>query len=203
MVTLIAIAGGSASGKTTIARALAAQLDHAAVIGDDDYYRPLAPGADPDTHNFDAPDAKDLALLAAHLAEARAGRAFAKPVYDLRAHSRLPEPETIAPHACVIVEGLHAFATPALAAAFDLKVFIEAEEALRLGRRMIRDVSERARTPGSVLRQFLINVRPMHADTVAPQRALADLVLVSTFDGGHAEIAAQADLIRARLEDRR
>jgi len=197
---IIGIAGGSASGKTTVAKALAAAAaGRVALIGDDDYYLPFPRGVDPDRYNFDAPAAKDLPLLCAHLKAARAGEAFAKPVYDLKEHRRSDESETVAPADVVIVEGLHAFATPALAAAYDLKVFIDAEETLRLGRRMIRDVMERKRTADSGFRQFFTNVRPMHDASVEPQRAQADLVIVSTFAGGADEAAAQAAAILQTL----
>lgn len=199
MTILIGIAGGSASGKTTIARALAGQFapHGVAVIAEDDYYRCQSAYADfdPDVVNFDAPAAKDDALLCAHLTAAKRGDAFEKPIYDLKTHSRSSRTEVIAPADIVIVEGLHVLASDALCACFDLKVYIEAEESLRLGRRMIRDVMERERTPQSVLQQFFLNVRPMHALHVAPQAARADLILVSTFQGGEAEAEAHAALI--------
>lgn len=204
MALLIAITGGSGSGKTTLARALAAALAprRTALIGEDDYYLCASafPDFDADAHNFDAPAAKDHALLAAHLSAAKAGAAFAKPIYDLKTHRRTAETETIAPADVVIVEGLHVLCDPALRALYDLSVFIEAEESLRLGRRMIRDVRDRARTPQSVLQQFFENVRPMHAAFVAPQRDRADVVIVSTFEGGLAEADAQAAMIAARLK---
>lgn len=204
MTKIVAIAGGSASCKTTVARALAQSLAplSAIIIGEDDYYRSreTIPNFDPLTYNFDTPAAKDAALLCAHLAAAKRGDPFEKPFYDLKTHTRRAETERIQPADVVIVEGLHVLATPALCAAMDLKVFMESEESLRLGRRMIRDVVERARTPQSVLQQFFTNVRPMHAAHVAPQRARADLVLVSTFDGGPSETAAHVEQIVAALD---
>ncbi len=203
MTLIVGIAGGSASCKTTVARALAARLSGQCVVivGEDDYYRSreTIAGFDPLTYNFDAPAAKDDSLLCSHLAAAKRGEPFEKPLYDLKTHTRLAETETIAPADIVIVEGLHVLATPALCAAMDVKVYMECEESLRLGRRMIRDVVERARTPHSVLQQFFTNVRPMHALYVEPQRAAADLVLTSTFEGGAAETAAHIDAIAARL----
>jgi uridine kinase len=200
---LIAITGGSGSGKTTVAHALARRLAPrtVALIGEDDYYRCSSsyPHFDEATHNFDEPAAKDDALLATHLAAAKRGEAFAKPLYDLKTHSRRAETETIAPADAIIVEGIHVLATPALRALFDLSVFLEADEGLRLGRRMIRDVRDRARTPQSVLQQFFENVRPMHALHIAPQAAFADLVLVSTYEGSLAEADKQAETIARRL----
>lgn len=202
MTRIVAITGGSCACKTTVAEALAARLGpRARVIAEDDYYRCATtyPDFDPARHNFDEPAAKDHALLAAHLRQARGGASFAKPLYDLVTHTRRAETETVTPPNVLIVEGLHLLATPDLRETFDLKIYVEADEALRLGRRMIRDVEERGRTPRSVLNQFFAYVRPMHELHVAPQRAHADLVLRSepdhTLDTAH----AHATLIQERL----
>jgi len=189
---IIAITGGSGAGKTTLARALARRLGAGAVvIAEDDYYRCAStiPDFDPGAHNFDAPEAKEHDLLCEHLALARSGAAFDKPVYDLVTHRRQPHVERIAHAEVLIVEGLHLLYPANLHALFDLKVFIEADEALRLGRRMVRDVEMRGRTPRAVLQQFFATVRPMHERYVEPQRAFADIVLASPFDAGpeHAE----------------
>lgn len=204
MTLIIAIVGGSASGKTTLARALARLLGgRCAVIAEDDYYRDTGPGADPAAINFDAPDAKEASLLAAHLKAARAGASFEKPRYDLRTHRRGAETETIAPVDALIVEGLHLLAHPALEGAFDFAVYIEAEESLRLGRRLIRDVEERARAPRAVLDQFFAHVRPMHKLHVDPQRARADLIVDARFEDDSSVAAAHADAILAALRRKR
>jgi len=192
---LIAITGGSGAGKTTVARALARHLGAGAVvIAEDDYYRcaSTVQNFDAATHNFDAPESKEHSLLYHHLALAKSGEAFDKPVYDLVTHRRLPRVERIAHADTVIVEGIHLLCPPDLLGLFDLKVFIEADEALRLGRRMIRDVEARGRSPRSVLTQFFTTVRPMHHAHVEPQRALADLVLTSPPEAGpdHADADA-------------
>lgn len=192
---IVAITGGSGAGKTTLARALAKQLGAGAVIvAEDDYYYCASTIADFDaaTHNFDAPEAKEHDLLCAHLQLARSGDAFDKPVYDLATHRRLPKVERIAHASMLIVEGIHLLARTDLRALFDLKVFVEADEALRLGRRMIRDVEMRGRTPRSVLTQFFATVRPMHEAHVEPQRAFADLVLTSSADAGPDQAEADA-----------
>jgi uridine kinase len=182
---IIAITGGSGAGKTTLARALARRLGAGAVVvAEDDYYRCASTirNFDAATYNFDSPEAKEHDLLRAHLALAKSGEAFDKPVYDLVTHRRQPHVERIAHAEALIVEGIHLLASPDLRALFDLKVFIEADEALRLGRRMIRDVEARGRTPRSVMSQFFTNVRPMHQAHVEPQRAFADITLVCPFD---------------------
>jgi uridine kinase len=194
---IIAITGGSGAGKTTLARALARRLGAGAVvIAEDDYYRCASTIKDFDAaiYNFDAPQAKEHDLLRAHLALARSGEAFDKPVYDLVTHRRQPHVERIAHAGALIVEGIHLLASPDLRALFDLKVFIDAGEALRLGRRMIRDVESRGRTPRTVLSQFFTTVRPMHDAHVEPQRAFADIVLTSPFEAGPAQ--AEADAVR-------
>ncbi len=200
MTRIIAITGGSGAGKSMLARALAVKLD-AALIAEDDYYRcrSFYPNFDAETHNFDAPDAKEHDLLREHLTLAREGRAFDKPLYDLADHSRRSETERVAPGAALIVEGIHLLTSPALRALFDLKVFVAADEALRLGRRMIRDVETRDRSAHSVLAQFFANVRPMHDLHVEPQRAYADLVLNSPADANPAHAEADVRRILAAL----
>jgi uridine kinase len=202
MTRICAITGGSGAGKTTIARALSKRLGESArVIGEDDYYRCSSsiPNFDPDTYNFDEPAAKDDGLLLANLESARRGEAFDKPLYDLKTHRRRREVERVEPTEIVIVEGIHLLAFADLSALYDLAVFVEADESLRLGRRMIRDVETRKRTPESILHQFFANVRPMHEAYVVPQRARAGLVLVSTPFGGAGEAAAHAEIIAQRL----
>lgn len=195
MTKLIAITGGSGAGKTTVARALAKRLGAGAVvIAEDDYYLCSSKVADfdPATYNFDTPAAKEHGLLREHLALAKSGAAFDKPVYDLVTHTRMPKLERIVHADYVIVEGLHLLTTPDLGDIFDVKVFMHADEAVRLGRRMIRDVESRGRTPHSVMAQFFNHVRAMHDAHVEPQRARADIVIVCPFEAGpdHADASA-------------
>lgn len=206
VTTIVAIAGGSGAGKTTLARALARRLGRGAVVvAEDDYYRCAStiPGFDAASYNFDAPAAKEHALLREHLALAKSGAGFDKPLYDLVTHRRMTQAERIGRAETLIVEGLHLLLDETLRDVFDFKVFIEADEALRLARRMIRDVEMRGRTPRSVMTQFFAHVRPMHAAHVEPQRAFADLVLTSSPDAGPEAAEADAARIAALVESRR
>ena len=202
MARLIAITGGSGAGKSCIADALSRRLgERALVIGEDDFYRcsTTISGFDAAKHNFDAPSAKDEAALKECLSLARAGKSFEKPLYDMTTHTRRAETERIAPPDIVIVEGIHVLAFPALRPLFDLTVYVEADESLRLGRRMIRDMETRGRTGRSVLDQFFMTVRPMHEAHIAPLKHHVDLVLASEPEHGLADADAQAALILERL----
>src|SRR6185295_1471551 len=201
----IAITGGSGAGKTTIAQALTRRLGRGAmVIAEDDYYRCAStiPNFDAATYNFDEPAAKEHALLMEHLKLARSGAAFDKPMYDLTTHRRRMEAERIAHAETIVVEGIHLLVSEDLRALFDVKVYVHADEALRLARRMIRDGEERRRAPREIVAQFFTNVRPMHEKYVEPQRAHADLVLECGYGAGPAEADANAARIAALLETR-
>lgn len=197
---IVAITGGSGAGKTTLAQALARRVG-APVVAEDDYYRCAStiPSFNATTYNFDAPAAKDHQLLVDHLTQSRLGQAFEKPVYDLVSHRRQPQTQRVAAPTTLIVEGIHLFVSPELRRLFDLKVFLDADETLRLGRRMIRDVETRGRTPRAVLAQFFATVRPMHETHVEPQRAFADLVLASRHEDDPDSVEADAERIAAMI----
>ena len=176
---VIVIGGGTGSGKSALAAALAASLAPALRVTEDDYYHCASKvaGFDPHTYNFDVPDAKDFALLAAHLQALRAGEHVAAPRYDFATHTRLPAPHTLAPARAIIVEGLHALGDPRVRALADFSVFVDVSEEVRLSRRLVRDVRERGRDIEGIVGQFLSTVRPMHQLHVEPHRTIADLVV--------------------------
>src|SRR5262249_27780936 len=149
---------------------------------------------------FDAPDAKEHTLLREHLGLAKSGEGFDKPLYDLVTHRRRADVDRIARADIIILEGIHVLASDELRPLLDLKVYVEADEALRLGRRMIRDIEERGRTPRAVLDQFFTTVRPMHEKYIAPQKALADLVLRCEYGAGPEQAEANAAKIEAALK---
>lgn len=177
----LAILGGSASGKTSLAEAVVTSLPpgRALLLREDDYYHcsSKVEGFDPLTFNFDEPRAKDHVLLSAHLVMARMGHTFERPVYDFVTHKRQPITVTASPAPLIVVDGLHLLSSPVLTAAFDAAVFVETPEAVRFARRLARDIAERGRDEHQVRTQFVTRVQPMHELHVAPQKNRAQLVV--------------------------
>lgn len=175
---ILGIAGGTASGKTTVARALVERLGPtAALLSHDRYYRDVP---EPAGFNYDHPDALDTALLVQNLDELRRHGRTELPVYTFASHRRQARTETLVAPELLVVEGILVLAGPQLVERFDLRVYVHAPDDIRLARRVRRDAVERGRTAESVLDQYLATVRPMHERFVAPSRALADLVLDGT-----------------------
>ena len=180
---LIAIAGASGAGKTTLAARLAETLGAAGsavpIVPLDAYYRDHpgeAPSARAD-RNFDAPEALETALLFAHLEQLRNGRAAERPTYDFRTHRRAARTVVVQPAPYVIVEGLLALHWPAVREVCPTKVFLTIDEDLALARRIARDTSTRGRTVESVRRQWSETVHPMFRRYVEPTRRFADLTV--------------------------
>ena len=196
--TVIAIAGASGCGKTTLARRAAAALGppHAAVVPLDAYYRdrPLATAEELAAANYDAPDAVDAALLRTHLGQLRAGHSIARPVYDFRTHRRTEATRAVQPGRYLVVEGILALHWPALRALYDTILFMRVDEATALARRMARDTRFRARSPASVRRQWETTVWPMFRRHVEPTARFADV----TVDGA-ASIEACVDALLAHV----
>jgi uridine kinase len=182
---IILIAGGSCSGKSTLAVELArrAGVTRTLIVHEDSYYRhaPATTEAQALATNFDMPEAKDRALLATHLAALRRGEAIPQVAYDFATHSRHDTGRMLQPQPLVIAEGLHTLSPP-LGALGDLRIFVEAAEHIRIARRIQRDVEERGRTVDGVIRQFQSQVRPAHDATVEPQRAMADMIVTGHYD---------------------
>jgi uridine kinase len=173
---IIGIAGGSASGKTTLARALAETVG-AALVAHDRYYHSASAAT-----NFDHPEALDTARLIEDLRALRQGRAVRLPIYDFSRHARADEEhwELVEPCRTVVVEGILVLAVDALREHLDATVFVEAPDDLRLLRRVRRDLSERGRTAEQVFDQYLATVRPMHERFVVPSRQHAHHVVDGT-----------------------
>ena len=172
---VVVISGGTASGKTTIAQALAARLgDRALLVSHDRYYRDVA---DPLDHNYDEPGALDTALLVEHLRALREHQPVTLPIYHFPIHRRLPEVETVSPRPVILIEGLFVLGDPAVRAQADLLVFVEAESDLRLARRLRRDVIERGWNIEQVLTRYMRDVREGYRRFIRPSRAYANVIL--------------------------
>lgn len=187
---VVGIAGGTGSGKTTVAERLAGAMPpgRCITIDHDAYYRDqghLAPDARADV-NYDHPSALDSALLAEHLRELRAGRTVEVPIYDFATHTRRAETRRVAPSRVIIVEGILVFAEPALREQMDIRIFVDTDSDIRLMRRIRRDLEERGRTFQSVRDQYYATVRPMHIEHVEPSKRWADLIVP---EGGDNRVA--------------
>jgi len=178
---VIGIAGGTASGKSTVASQVVQSLGERCVhLMHDRYYRGVPRERNPAEHNFDHPDALETDRLVRDLDELRRGRSVRVPRYDFSTSSRLPEEDTLTPRPVVIVEGILVLTDAELRSRFDHRVFVFTPDDVRLSRRIRRDIAERGRTWDEVLEQYEQTVRPMHEAFVAPSSAHADLVLDGT-----------------------
>jgi uridine kinase len=178
---LIGVAGGSNSGKTTIATRMAELMDdqHLSLIKLDSYYvershEPLDVRA---AANYDHPDAFDWELLNDHLAALTAGASVDVPIYDYTIHDRSDRYETVTASKIVVVEGILVLWEPRLRERFDLKIFVDTSADLRIIRRLRRDVAERGRSPESILDQYLATVRPSHEMFIEPSKRYADVIV--------------------------
>lgn len=177
---ILGVAGGSGSGKTTVARAIVAAVgaEHLASLAQDAYYRDVDwSRARPAEYNFDHPAAIDVELLAEHLAALKAGQAVEAPVYDFVTHRRRVETVRVEPRPVVVVDGILLFAEPGIRELLDLRIFVDTDADVRLMRRLRRDTAERGRSIDSVLRQYEEQVRPMHLEFVEPSKRWADVIV--------------------------
>lgn len=180
-VFIVGIAGGSCSGKTTLARALVSHISHShnsvSLLMQDSYYANLShlSKAERDEVNFDHPNALDFEYMQKQLDILRCGHSIEAPVYDFSQHQRTLSTETITAATVIVVEGTLILSQPALRALFDFSVFVSADHDLRLGRRLERDINERGRTRAYAHRQFMETVEPMHQAFVEPSAVYANL----------------------------
>jgi uridine kinase len=195
---LIGIAGGTGSGKSTVARKIADGLppDSVAVIDHDSYYRDRSDLSFEARSklNFDHPDALDTDLLVEHLEALRDGRAVDVPVYDFKVHARRAERRRVEPRRILIVEGILVFVEERVRRLLDVKVFVDTDADIRVFRRIRRDLEQRGRTFQQVREQYYSTVRPMHLQFVEPSKRWADLIVP---EGGDNHIAI--DLILGKL----
>lgn len=196
---VIGVAGGSGSGKTTVANAILERVgrERIAVLPHDSYYRDLShlPFEERTQINFDHPDAFDNTLYLAHLDALANGQAVAMPTYDFTTYVRLPEVVAVLPQPVVLLEGILIFADAALRERMTIKLFVDAESDLRIIRRIQRDITSRGRSVDSVIEQYFATVRPMHLEFVEPSKRYADIIIPR---GGLNAIAI--DMVVARIE---
>lgn len=195
----IGIAGGSGSGKTTIANRIIASVGAGRIsfIEMDCYYRDLShlTPAERAEHNFDHPGAVDVELFLAHIDRLRRGEAIEKPQYDFVTHTRRREAVRIQPHPVVILEGILLYENPQVRERIDIKVYVETPSDIRFIRRLERDIKERGRSPEAVVHQYYKTVRPMHLAFTEPTREYADIIIPWQ---GYNEVAV--DMVISRVE---
>ncbi|MBB6731397.1 uridine kinase [Cohnella zeiphila] len=189
----IGIAGGTGSGKTTVARSVMERLGtgQATFISQDNYYKDHSnlDLEDRATINYDHPLAFDNELLAEHLRSLQEGRVAFAPVYDFTVHARSrTENVRLEPNPIVILEGLHVLSDETLRGLLDIKVFVDTDPDVRILRRVLRDIEERGRTIQSIHHQYLSTVKPMHEAFIEPSKKYADLIIP---EGGHNEVGIQ------------
>jgi uridine kinase len=198
---IIGIAGGSGSGKSTVARNICQALGacSTAAIDMDGYYRNFAhlPIDERKAVNWDHPDAFDWDLLIDHLRRLAAREPIEKPIYDFVTHTRRVETARVEPTDVVIVDGILLFADERVRTVCDVKIFVDADADIRLIRRIRRDMANRGRPLDEILEQYLTTVQPMHLQFVEPSKRYADVIVPH---GGHNAIAVE--MIVANIRDR-
>jgi uridine kinase len=198
---IIGIAGGSGSGKSTVAHKVAAALSWASVafLDMDAYYRDHSHLSLDERRrvNWDHPETFDYDLLISHIELLQAGSPIAKPVYDFLTHTRAPESQHVEPADVVVLDGILLFVDSRVRDLCDVKVFVDADADVRLIRRIRRDMAARGRPLDEILEQYLTTVRPMHQEFVEPSKRYADVIVPR---GGHNAIAIE--MIVAKIQRR-
>ncbi len=197
---VIGIAGGSGSGKTTVAQTILQRVgpDRISFLQHDAYYKDLSglPLAQRREVNFDHPNSLDNETLIRHILMLKAGQEVNVPIYDFATHSRTPETFVVQPRPVILVEGILIFAEPELRQLFDVKIFVDTDSDIRFIRRLQRDITERGRTTELVIKQYQSTVRPMHLEFVEPSKRYADVIIP---EGGFN--TAALDMVVARVEN--
>ena len=194
----IGVAGGTGSGKTTVANEIVRRVgpERIVIVNQDRYYHDLAhlDNQKRAHHNFDHPDAIEEGLLQEHLQLLKAGEPAPLPVYDFARHVRLAATESVEPKPVIVLEGILILAIPALRDVLDIKIFVDADSDIRFIRRLRRDMEERGRAVDGVVDQYLATVRPMHLEFVEFSKRWADVIIP---EGGFNTVAL--DLVISRI----
>ncbi len=196
---LIGIAGGSGSGKTTVALKIKEKVGEDILILDmDSYYKDHShiPFEERVKINYDHPDAFDFPLLINHLKRLIQGKSIEKPVYSFVKYVRLKETQRIEPKKIIIIEGILSLFDEELRNLMDIKIYVDTDPDVRFIRRLLRDVKERGRSLDSVVTQYLEIVRPMHIQFVEPTKRFADVIIP---EGGFNIVAV--DMIVGRIKE--
>ena len=199
MTVLVGIAGGTGSGKTSLAVKIVERVgaDRCLLIAQDAYYKDgstLSPAAQA-AINYDHPDAFDTSLLVQDLRDLKSGRPVPCLTYDHASYARRVLPDALTPKPVVLLEGILVLAEEPLRRLMDIKLFIDTDSDVRILRRLQRDIRERGRSFDSVQRQYLDSVRPMHLEFVEPSKRYADLIIP---EGAENEVALEAVVARIR-----
>lgn len=188
---IVGVAGGTGSGKTTLAQHIAQAFgDSVTVIAHDSYYR-LQVGKTYEERcltNYDHPDAFETDLLCAHLEALCNGQGVDVPVYDYTIHNRSDKTVHVEPAPLIVLEGILIFSDTALREAMDMRIFVDTDADERILRRILRDTKERARSLDSVVSQYLTTVKPMHEAFVEPYKRYADVIVPG---GGNNPVALE------------
>lgn len=196
---VIGVAGGSGSGKTTVAEMVLRRVgrQRIAYLPHDAYYRELTnlPPNQRAEVNFDHPDSLESELMRQQILSLKEWKAIELPVYDFTTHSRTAQTIHVEPRRVILVEGILIYADEHLRPLFDVKIFVDTDSDIRFIRRLQRDISERGRTTDTVINQYLKTVRPMHMDFVEPSKRYADVIIP---EGGLNKVAM--DMVIARIE---
>lgn len=196
---VIGIAGGSGSGKTTVANVILQRVgpERIAYLPHDAYYRDLTslPPTQRVQVNFDHPNSLETELLIEHVRKLRKWEAVDLPIYDFTHHCRTDRSVRIEPKRVIMVEGILIFAEAQLRELFDVKIFVDTDADIRFIRRLERDIKERGRTTEAVIKQYTTTVRPMHLEFVEPSKRYADVIIP---EGGLNMVALE--MIIARIE---
>ena len=195
---LIGIAGGTGAGKTLVAQSISEDIgsEKVLILEQDSYYKDLRniPLGERESRNFDHPEAFDRDLLRGHLETLLAGGEAEVPIYDMRTHTRNPQPVSVKGRRIIILDGILILDDPAIRQLMDIKLYVDADPDIRFIRRLKRDLTERGRTLDQVIRQYEATVRPMHLQFVEPSKRYADLVIP---EGGYNAVAI--DLLKTKV----